>query len=163
MVRPELLGQVYLQTWLNQKYPYQNLLLIHLLEQLESWTDTDKNIQTVISLLKCSTHLNQVNSTRILLNYPNPFNPETWIPFTISPENNGQDGTITIYDSSGRLIRSLDLGPLASGAYLSPAQSAYWDGRTNSGELVPSGVYFCTLVVGNCKEVTANSPMVIIK
>lgn len=141
----------------------QNLLLIHLLEQLESWTDTDKNIQTVISLLKRSTHLNQVNSTRILLNYPNPFNPETWIPFTISPENNGQDGTITIYDSSGRLIRSLDLGPLASGAYLSPAQSAYWDGRTNSGELVPSGVYFCTLVVDNCKEVTANSPMVIIK
>ena len=141
----------------------QNLLLIHLLEQLESWTDTDKNIQIVISLLKRSTRLNQIHSTRILLNYPNPFNPETWIPFTISPENNGQDGTITIHDSSGRLIRSLDLGPLASGAYLSPNQSAYWDGRTNRGELVPSGVYFCTLAVGSCEEVTTKSPMVIIK
>ena len=141
----------------------QKLLLNQLANQLANWPNKDVNIQTVIDLLKGSTHLNQVNCTQILPNYPNPFNPETWIPFTVGSENNGQIGTITIYDSSGRLIRVIDLGQLANGVYFSPNRSVYWDGKTDSGESATSGIYFCVLTIGVYQKITLSWPMVIIK
>jgi WD40 repeat protein len=75
-------------------------------------------------------------------NFPNPANPETWIPFSIS-----KDGRviIEIYDLSGRLIRRLDLGNLDAGTYVSRGRAAYWDGRDERGERVASGIYFYSI------------------
>ena len=80
--------------------------------------------------------------TRLAQNFPNPFNPETWLPFQLS-----QSGlaAIQIYDASGRLIRTLDLGIKPAGFYMTRSKAAYWDGRNNAGERVASGTYFYTL------------------
>ena len=84
--------------------------------------------------------------TRLLLNYPNPFNPETWIPYQLSEST---DVTMTIHSMNGSLIRTLELGHQASGTYQSKSQAAYWDGRNEFGEQVASGLYFYTLTAGN--------------
>lgn len=81
----------------------------------------------------------------LIQNYPNPFNPETWIPFSLSKSGNV---IIRIYSSSGQLIRTLDLGQKAPGAYLSREKAAYWDGRDEKGEMVASDVYFCAMKAG---------------
>ena len=77
--------------------------------------------------------------TILLPNYPNPFNPETWIPYHLS---NPSEVTITIYDTRGTVIRRLYLGHQREGYYVSRSRSAYWDGRNAVGESVASGVYF---------------------
>ena len=79
---------------------------------------------------------------RLLQNYPNPFNPETWIPYQLAE---GSEVSISIYDSAGRLVRSLSLGYQPAGFYNSRGQAAYWDGRNAVGEQVASGVYFYQL------------------
>lgn len=84
--------------------------------------------------------------TRLLPNYPNPFNPETWIPFKLAEKAHV---TIRIYDLSGRLVRTLDLGEREAGVYLSKDKAAFWDGRDMSGRRVASGVYFCRLQAGD--------------
>ena len=86
------------------------------------------------------------SKTRLLLNYPNPFNPETWIPYQLSEST---DVTVTIHSMNGSLIRTLELGHQAAGAYQSKSQAAYWDGRNELGEQVASGLYFYTLTAGN--------------
>ena len=86
------------------------------------------------------------NKTRLLLNYPNPFNPETWIPYQLSEAS---DVTVTIHAMNGSLIRTLTLGHQAAGTYQSKSQAAYWDGRNELGEQVASGLYFYTLTAGN--------------
>ena len=78
-------------------------------------------------------------------NYPNPFNPETWIPFQLS-ENSRVE--ISIYDSSGRLVRVLNMGFKPAGYYMSTVDSARWDGRNENGERVVSGVYFYAIHAG---------------
>ena len=80
--------------------------------------------------------------TALLPNYPNPFNPETWIPYGLA---NDTDVQISIYDISGALVRQLDLGHQRAGHYTERSRAAYWDGRNGSGEHVASGVYFYTL------------------
>ncbi len=80
--------------------------------------------------------------TRLLANYPNPFNPETWIPYQLAQATRVQ---IRIYASSGKLVRTLDLGHRAAGHYQQKSRAAYWDGRNQLGEAVASGVYFYTL------------------
>jgi steroid delta-isomerase-like uncharacterized protein len=82
----------------------------------------------------------------LLQNYPNPFNPETWIPFHLSRE---ADVSVRIYDSVGRLIRSLALGHKSEGIYEDRDEAAYWDGRNQAGETVASGVYFYTIQAGD--------------
>jgi hypothetical protein len=84
--------------------------------------------------------------TKLLQNYPNPFNPETWIPFQLSQE---ADVSVSIYDVSGRLIRSLSLGHKPAGIYVDKNKAVYWDGRNKSGESVASGTYFYTIHAGN--------------
>ncbi len=79
---------------------------------------------------------------RLLQNYPNPFNPETWIPYQLVEDS---DVSIAVYDSSGRLVRSLSLGYQPAGFYNSRGRAAYWDGRNAIGERVASGVYFYQL------------------
>ena len=84
--------------------------------------------------------------TRLLPNYPNPFNPETWIPYQLSKP---AEVTLTIYAVNGLLIRRLALGYQTTGVYQNKKQSAYWDGKNEAGELVASGVYFYTLTAGD--------------
>lgn len=86
------------------------------------------------------------SETRLLLNYPNPFNPETWIPYQLAEST---DVTVTIHSVNGSLIRTLALGHQAAGLYQNKSQAAYWDGRNEFGEQVASGLYFYTLTAGN--------------
>ena len=80
--------------------------------------------------------------TTLLANYPNPFNPETWIPYHLA---NSSEVTITIYDMRGTIVRQLNLGHQHEGYYTSQSRAAYWDGRNAVGERVASGIYFYQL------------------
>ena len=84
--------------------------------------------------------------TVLLANYPNPFNPETWIPYELAA---AAKVTLTIHAADGRLVRTLALGQLPAGTYQSRSRAAYWDGRNAQGEPVASGVYFYTLQAGD--------------
>ncbi|MBI1927480.1 T9SS type A sorting domain-containing protein [Candidatus Poribacteria bacterium] len=95
--------------------------------------------------------------SKLLPNFPNPFNPETWIPYQLSEEN---PVTITIYNVEGKKVRTLSLGFKLSGYYLTRDKAAYWDGRNTSGEPVASGVYFYTLKAG---KFTDTRKMLILK
>ncbi|MCY3552591.1 MAG: T9SS type A sorting domain-containing protein [Candidatus Poribacteria bacterium] len=85
------------------------------------------------------------DNTQLLANYPNPFNPETWIPYDLSEAT---DVTLTIYAVNGQVVRELALGHQPAGIYQSKSRAAYWDGRNRLGEPVASGVYFYTLTAG---------------
>ena len=85
-------------------------------------------------------------TTALLPNYPNPFNPETWIPYHLANASRVQ---ITIFDTRSTVVRKLDLGHQQEGYYTSKVRAAYWDGRNESGEPVASGVYFYTLTAGD--------------
>ena len=86
------------------------------------------------------------NETALLPNYPNPFNPETWIPYQLAEDT---DVTLTIYDSSGRMVRQLRLGHRLAGYYADRGKAAYWDGCNGYGEQVASGMYFYHLSAGD--------------
>ena len=77
--------------------------------------------------------------TQLLANYPNPFNPETWIPYELATDT---DVKITIYNTQGVVIRVLELGHQSAGYYTGRDRAAYWDGRNAFGEQVASGIYF---------------------
>ena len=95
--------------------------------------------------------------TALLANYPNPFNPETWIPYQLAES---AEVTLTIYDMNGQSVRSLALGHQAAGIYQSRGRAVYWDGRNQLGESVASGLYFYTLTAG---DFTATRRMLILK
>ncbi len=95
--------------------------------------------------------------TALLANYPNPFNPETWIPYQLAKP---AEVTLSIYAADGTLVRTLALGQMPAGVYETQARAAYWDGRNAQGEPVASGVYFYTLTAG---DFTATKKMVIRK
>jgi Leucine-rich repeat (LRR) protein len=84
--------------------------------------------------------------TSLLANYPNPFNPETWIPYQLSKD---AEVTLTIYAIDGRVVRRLSLGHQPAGLYKNRSHAAYWDGRNALGEPVASGVYFYTFTAGD--------------
>ena len=96
-------------------------------------------------------------ATALLPNYPNPFNPETWIPYHLA---NAADVTLTVYDIQGAVVRRLGLGYQAAGYYADRSKAAYWDGYNESGESVASGIYFYQLRAG---DYTALRRMVIVK
>ena len=87
--------------------------------------------------------------TKLHANYPNPFNPETWIPYQLAEDS---DVTIRIYDASGRIVRTLFVGHQTAGYYLSRSEAVYWDGKNESGEHVASGVYVCELETPTFKQ-----------
>ena len=97
------------------------------------------NLQQLLALLI-------PKSTALLANYPNPFNPETWIPYQLATDANVQIG---IYAVNGTLVRTLDLGHQPAGLYHQRSRAAYWNGKNELGESVASGVYFYTLTVGD--------------
>ena len=84
--------------------------------------------------------------TKLLANYPNPFNPETWIPYRLADDGNV---TLTIYDGSGQMVRTLEVGHRVAAVYESRDKAIYWDGRNGGGEAVASGVYFYHLSAGD--------------
>lgn len=94
-------------------------------------------------------------NTDLLHNYPNPFNPETWIPYTLADQVHV---TVKIHAVTGELIRAIDLGEKQPGVYLSKERSAYWDGCDNAGQTVASGIYFYTIQAG---RYTATKKMVV--
>ncbi len=93
----------------------------------------------------------------LLPNYPNPFNPETWMPYHLA---NDADVQITIYDTKGALVRRLDLGHQIAGYYTNRSRAAYWDGRSETGERVSSGLYFYQLSTPSFRQMRR---MVILK
>ena len=99
----------------------------------------------------------QPQETILAQNFPNPFNPETWIPYQL---NKATEVSVQIFDVSGRLVRTLDLGWQPVGTYMTPSSAAYWDGRNAVGERVASGIYFYTL---QTSDFAATRRMVILK
>ncbi|HHZ92841.1 TPA: hypothetical protein EYN65_20525 [Candidatus Poribacteria bacterium] len=109
-------------------------------------TDTPdfvKTRQLLLSLIKRTGLL--PTETRLLVNYPNPFNPETWIPFDLADD---ALVTIRIYDQRGNVIRRLDLGYRPAGRYVTKGKAVYWDGRNDKGESLSSGTYFYQISAG---------------
>ncbi|GIX08032.1 MAG: hypothetical protein KatS3mg115_2435 [Candidatus Poribacteria bacterium] len=93
-------------------------------------------------------HWNRLRPERtgLLPPYPNPFNPEAWIPFQLVEDS---EVTVEIYDMSGELVRRLPLGRLPSGFYTRRGNAAYWDGRNSLGEPVASGLYLVLFRAGS--------------
>ena len=93
--------------------------------------------------------IGQPTQNLLLQNYPNPFNPETWIPYQLSEDS---PVSISIYDTTGRLIHTLSLGFQSAGFYNSQERAAYWDGRNALGERVASGIYFYQLTTPSFQQ-----------
>ena len=120
-------------------------------------TVTTSDIRNAFLSLQLNVGDVQPQDTLLAQNYPNPFNPETWIPYQLSEAT---EVKIDIYNISGHLVRSLDLGWQPTGSYMTPSSAAYWDGRNAVGERVASGIYFYTL---QTSDFTATRRMVILK
>ena len=135
--------------------PAARLQAQHLLtaERVQQWlieaTLLDEDSSTYrrgILVLEQLLALLAPRETVLLPNYPNPFNPETWIPYQIAEP---ADVTFHIYAVNGHLVRTLVLGHQQAGIYHNRNRAAYWDGRNELGEPVASGLYFYTLAAGN--------------
>ena len=118
---------------------------------------TDATVQRGVIVLEHLLAALTPKETTLLPNYPNPFNPETWIPYQLATDS---DVTLAIYTSKGAVVRRFELGHQPAGFYTARAQAAYWDGRNASGESVASGVYFYQLRAG---DYSALRRMVIVK
>ena len=97
----------------------------HAIDQLESNSNRSSAEEMALNVLKAILPERLPTQTQLLPNYPNPFNPETWIPFQLSQD---AEVSLQIYDSQGRLVRKLELGWQASGYYATAAEAIYWDG-----------------------------------
>ena len=95
--------------------------------------------------------------TELLANYPNPFNPETWIPYRLAEDANVM---LTIYDVDGRMVQQIKVGQRTTGVYENRNKAIYWNGRNETGERVASGIYFYHLSAG---KYSATRRMVILK
>ena len=127
------------------------------LDILCSANDGSRPFQRGIARLEALLGLFVPEQTVLLANYPNPFNPETWIPYHLA---NPSEVVITIYDAHGRVVRRLELGHQQAGYYTNRSRAAYWDGRNYVGERVASGIYFYQL---QTDEMSLLRKMVILK
>ena len=129
------------------------------LTELAAIPNKSHRVQIAIKLLQhyLSIAGRNVKETKLLPNYPNPFNPETWIPYQLAE---AAGVTVRIYDVSGHLVRTIEVGLKPMGYYLTRERAVYWDGRNQRGERVSSGVYFYTLITDHY---TQTRRMVIIK
>ena len=127
------------------------------LTQAQHLNLTDATSQRGILFLEQLLAALTPKETALLPNYPNPFNPETWIPYRLA-----EDAlvTLTIYDGSGRVVRTLDVGHRTAAFYESRSKAIHWDGRNEVGEGVASGVYFYHLSAG---DYSATRKMLILK
>ena len=113
---------------------------------LAATNDRSPVAMQTLAYLRSLIAMARPEKTQLLTNYPNPFNPETWIPYRLAEAANV---TLTIYDINGQVIRQLALGHQAAGMYQTRSRAAYWDGRNTFGEPVASGIYFYTLTAGD--------------
>ena len=120
-------------------------------------TVTTADIRNAFLSLQLNVGDVRPKDTILAQNFPNPFNPETWIPYQLSEP---ADVSISIHNIAGQLVRTLDLGLQPVGSYMTPATAAYWDGKNAVGERVSSGIYFYTLQTA---EFAATRRMVILK
>ena len=129
----------------------------HQIDQLLASDNQSATAQFTLAYLQSLLEVVTPEKTRLLANYPNPFNPETWIPYQLARSSEVQ---ITIYNFAGNLVRTLSLGHQAEGFYTDRSRAAYWDGRNAIGEHVASGVYFYTLTTDH---ISATRKMLILK
>ena len=129
------------------------------LKELEAVPEKSQNVKRTIQLLRAwLANANQsVTETKLLPNYPNPFNPETWIPYQLAEAT---DVNVKIYDVGGHLVRTISVGFKPVGYYLTRERAAYWNGRNETGESVSSGVYFLQFIAG---DFSATRRIVILK
>ena len=134
------------------------------LKTVEQWLSKAKRMQHTdptflrgLAILEQLLALLAPEETALLPNYPNPFNPETWIPYQLAEP---AEVTVTLYAADGKLVRTLALGHRAAGIYKIKSRAAYWDGRNELGERVASGLYFYTFTAG---DFTATRKMLIRK
>ena len=112
-------------------------LAIQTIKNLETLTADEELVFNVLAPTL------QPQETRLLANYPNPFNPETWVPFELAK---GGFVQLIIYNASGSIVKQIDCGYMTEGRYLGKNKAIYWDGITEMGNIAPSGVYFYRLV-----------------
>ncbi|MDE0400343.1 MAG: cadherin domain-containing protein, partial [Candidatus Poribacteria bacterium] len=127
------------------------------LTQVQGLTLTDPKLQRGIRFLEQLLFVLVPKETQLLPNYPNPFNPETWIPYRLAED---AFVTVTIYDQRGRVVRKLNVGHQTASVYESRSKAIYWDGRNEVGDKVASGIYFYTLIAG---DFSATRKMLILK
>ena len=127
------------------------------LHQLRVESDGSLKYRTAIAMLEELLAALRPTETRLLANYPNPFNPETWLPYELAADTTVE---IFIYNARGVLVRHLALGHQPAGYYVAKSRAAYWDGRNTHGERVSSGVYFYQLRAGDISQLRK---MVILK
>ena len=129
------------------------------LNELQAIPNKTPRMQIAIQLLRhyLSVADRNVKETKLLPNYPNPFNPDTWIPYQLSEASTV---TVKIYDVTGSLVRTINVGHKPSGYYLTRERAIYWDGRNRNQEPISSGIYFYTLTAG---DYTQTRRMVIVK
>ena len=122
--------------------PFSMSIIQGWINQAKQLSNKDIVIENGILYLEKILESMLPTETLLFKNFPNPFNPETWIPYQLADST---DIVITIYDINGKLIRTLDLGYKAAGTYINQNRAAYWDGKNDIGESVGSGIYFYTL------------------
>ena len=113
--------------------------------------------QGIANLQKLLETITVPKKTILLANYPNPFNPETWIPYHLAKP---ASVNLTIYAANGSVVRTLALGQQAAGIYQGRGRAAYWDGKNEIGESTASGIYFYTFTAG---DFTATRKMLLMK
>ena len=128
------------------------------LNRLRSQSDGSLKYQRAIAFFQnLLASVAPPDRTELLANYPNPFNPETWIPYRLAED---AFVTLTIYDTAGRVIRAIEVGHRVAAVYEGRSKAIYYDGRNDFGEQVASGVYFYTLTAG---DYSATRKMLILK
>ena len=139
--------------------PVDVIVVRRALNELETVSEKSHSVKITIQFLRLwlENANRSVSETRLLPNYPNPFNPETWIPYQLAK---AADVSVKIYDVGGRLVRTVSVGFRPVGYYLTRERAAYWDGRNETGEPVSSGVYFLQFVAG---DFTTTQRVVIVK
>ena len=123
-------------------------------DQIQNWITQARQVDDNSLAFRRGIHVLQnllltmrPETTALLPNYPNPFNPETWIPYHLSKPT---EVTLTIYGANGSVVRTLALGHQSAGIYQSRSRAAFWDGKNAVGESVASGVYYYTL---HCRRI----------
>ena len=147
---------------LAQQSRYPSFTAAEVQQWIRDARDIGADAQTIAVLEQFLTALTQAaqpapEKTVLLANYPNPFNPETWIPYQLAQP---AEVAVFIHTASGALVRTLPFGEKPAGSYQTKSRAAYWDGKNAQGEPVASGVYFYTLKAG---QFTATRKMLILK
>ena len=146
---PSVLDSTTIQSWIDMAYAAD--------DGSDTFRQGIANLKRLLLTVGNADLRSLPSKTTLLANYPNPFNPETWIPYHLA---HNTEVTLTIYDIKGAVVQRLDLGHQTAGYYTDRTKAAYWDGRNNLGESVGSGIYFYQL---QTKDFSAMRKMVILK